>query len=171
MGPMLRWFVFTVTLGLLPFGFSVLLQWLRGIPPEQWQNSPELLFFSVMVSASQLGEIFAALSARVGRPAAWRTFLSMMFGLFLISAILSAALYGVYVDHERHKPAHPFAVECADRAGGTRSPDRAGTADVDAACAEWFDFQGNLFRFSIWMSAIVGAVGTFTEWVRTRRHR
>jgi hypothetical protein len=169
MGPMLRWYVFTIAMRLLPFSFSVLLQCLRGVPPSEWQSSPELLFFSVMVSASQLGGIFATLSSGRGRWGAWPTFLSMMFGLFLISAIISAALYGVYVDQERNLAALAPGLGCAELLGGEVA--EGITASLAGTCREWLDFQTNLFRFSIWMAGAVGVLGTFTEWVRTRRQR
>lgn len=87
---MLRWFVFTLAMGLLPFGFSALLQTLRGVPPAEWQNSPELLFFSVMVCASQLGGIFETLSQGqvIGRLR--KTLLNFGFGFYLIAAILAS---------------------------------------------------------------------------------
>ena len=90
MGPMLRWFLFTIAMGLLPFGFSGLLRSLRGVPPEKWQNSPELLFFSVMVSASQLGGIFDTLSKRHRYRSPRHVILGFAFGFFLLSAILAA---------------------------------------------------------------------------------
>jgi hypothetical protein len=162
---MLRWFVFTIAMGLLPFGFSVLLQALRGVPPAELQNSPELLFFSVLVSAAQLDGVFASLSSRECGKGEWRTLLSVLFGCFLISAILSAALYGVYLDHARNNPA--AGVTCEAVVGQAR---RAGSsAGIKARCTEWLEFQSNLFTFSIWMSATVGVAGTFTEWIRTRR--
>ncbi|HST57669.1 MAG TPA: hypothetical protein VLK84_03205 [Longimicrobium sp.] len=159
MGPMLRWFVFTVAMGLLPFSFSALLQTLRGIAPERWQNSPELLFFSVILCAAQLGGIFDTLShgPPLGR---WRkTMLSCAFGIFLLAAIVSAGLYGVYVDHER----------------GVRMCQAASTSFTSAAplnaghCNEWLDFQTNLYRFCIVIAVIVGSFGMVTEWIRTRR--
>ncbi|HEX6912208.1 MAG TPA: hypothetical protein VF142_17525 [Longimicrobium sp.] len=103
---MLRWFVFTIGMALLPFGFSVLLQALRGVPPNHWQSSPELLFFSVMVSASQLDSSFAG-EARA------RTLLTAMFGSFLLGAIVGAASYGVYVDQARSDPARVIGAACA----------------------------------------------------------
>lgn len=160
MGPMLRWFVFTIAMGLLPFGFSVLLQALRGVPPHEWQNSPELLFFSVMVCAAQLGGIFDTISARgrFGRPR--HALLSFAFGFFLLAAILSAGLYGVYVDQER-----------SARACGVNTSFTAEAAPYANHCSEWLDFQTNLYKFSIVVAWVVGSFGTVTEWVRTRRQR
>ena len=122
MGPMLRWFVFTIAMGLLPFGFSILLQVLRGVPPSEWQNSPELLFFSVMVSASQLDGIFASPSLPGSGEVRGRGLLNGMFGWFLITAILAAALYGVYVDHARNDPARVINSACAAVVGQVPGP-------------------------------------------------
>lgn len=167
MGPMLRWFVFTIGMGLLPFGFSVLLQILRSVPPGEWQSSPELLFFSVMVSASQLDGISTSLASpgREGESLT-RGLLGAMFGFFLLSAIVTAALYGVYADLGRNDPARVVGAACA-----------AVVAQVPAAsdplmrehCTGWLAFQGNLFTLSMWIAGTIGLMGTLTEWVRTRR--
>ncbi len=167
MGPMLRWFVFTIGMGLLPFGFSVLLQALRGVPPDGWQSSPELLFFSVMVSASQLDGIFTSLSTTRGPEARARALLSAMFGLFLLSGILASAFYGVYVDQARSDPARVIGTACATLLA---QPSAAGEpAAMRAHCAEWLSFQSNLFTFSAWIAGLAGMIGTMTEWARTRR--
>lgn len=156
-----RWFVFTIAMGLLPFGFSALLQTLRGVPPERWQNSPELLFFSVMVCAVQMGEIFTTLASGGEVRSFRRAVLSSAFGMFLLGAILSAALYGVYADHERNDPSVPIGARCA-------SPPSAVAPEVHT-CTEWLAFQTNLYSFSIGLALLVGSVGTITEWARTRR--
>jgi hypothetical protein len=157
MGPMLRWFVFTIGMG-LPYGFSVLLQTLRGVPPRAWQNSPELLFFSVMVCAVQLGEIFDTLAKRPPFGKRRRAVLGLAFGAFLISGVVSAGLYGVYIDQERNAPACHAATL-------TASPDPA----ITATCKEWLDFQTNLYRFSMRIALFTGCFGTVIEWLRTRR--
>lgn len=162
---MLRWFVFTVGMGLLPFGFLVLQQALRGIPPGQWQNSPELFFFSIVVCASQLDGIFASLASsndREGDQDREKAALVPMFGLFLLGAILSAALYGVYVDHARNDPARIIGAVCG-RFPSSTSP------DVREHCTEWLAFQANLFTFSMWTAGALGVLGTVAEWIRTRR--
>lgn len=159
MGSMLRWYVFTVAMGLLPFGFSALLQTLRGVPPGEWQNSPELLFFSVMLCAVQLGGIFDTLSQRppVGRLR--KSLLSFAFAFFLLAAVLSAGLYGVYIDHERG------ARMCQGAVTSFIAPAPAGGGH----CAEWLDFQTNLYHLSIVIAVTAGVFGTVTEWIRTRR--
>lgn len=170
MGPMLRWYVFTIGMGLLPFGFSALQQALRGIPPSEWQNSPELFFFSIVVCASQLDGIFASLSLpgkADGNQAAAQKLLVPMFGFFLFIAILAAALYGVYVDLARNDPARVVGAACAV-AGGLQ-PSGSLPSTVREHCTQWLAFQGNLFTFSMWMAGVVGVMGTVSEWTRTRR--
>jgi hypothetical protein len=167
MGPMLRWFVFTIAMGLLPFGFSILLQVLRGVPPSDWQNSPELLFFSVMVSASQLDGIFASFSSGPSGEGEGRGLLNAMFGWFLIIAIFAAALYGVYMDHARNDPARVVGSACAAvvrQVSGQGHP-----PGIERHCGEWLAFRANLFTLSMWMAGLVGITGTISEWIRTRR--
>jgi hypothetical protein len=156
---MLRWFVFTLAMGLLPFGFSALLQTLRGVPPGQWQNSPELLFFSVMVCASQLGGIFETLARGHVHGRVRGTLLRFGFGFYLIAAILASGLYGVYIDGERS------ALRCH---GTNASFTSAGPAHA-SECRDWLDFQTNLYRLSIVIAGAAGGFGMVTEWVRTRR--
>jgi hypothetical protein len=124
--------VFTIGMGLLPYGFSVLLQSLRGVPPSEWQSSPELRFFSILVSAAQLDGVFAARDEPRNGTTAWPTLLGAMFGCSLVAAIVSAVLYGVYVDHARHDPARTVGSTCEN--GGAvhrrRSPPRRGEAPV-----------------------------------------
>lgn len=166
---MLRWFVFTITFGLLPFGFSVLLQALHGPDAGPWQNSPELLFFSVMVCSAQMAEIFAALSGGTGLRRRRRTLLSWMFCLFLVGGVCSSMLYGVYVDHER--TARWLSAAGCPAPGGVPVLRDFPSPQVRDACHEWLDFQTNLFRFSIWLAAGAAILGTATEWMRTRRRR
>lgn len=167
MGPMLRWFVFTIAMGLLPFGFSILLQVLRGVPPSEWQNSPELLFFSVMVSASQLDGIFASFSSATSGEGRGRGLLNAMFGWFLIASIVAAALYGVYVDHARNDPARVVGSACAAVVGQVPGPGHP--VGIERHCGEWLAFRANLFTLSTWLAGVVGVFGTITEWIRTRR--
>jgi len=156
---MLRWFVFTIAMGLLPFGFSALLQTLRGVPPGEWQNSPELLFFLVMVCASQLGGIFETLAGRHVHGRVRRTLLSFGFGFYLIASILASGLYGVYIDHERSAPG----------CHGTNASFTSGGTAHASECRDWLDFQTNLYRLSIVIAGVAGGFGMVTEWVRTRR--
>lgn len=132
------------------------------MPPSQWQNSPELLFFSVMVSAAQLGGIFDSLARTNGFRCLRRTMLSFAFGIFLLAAILSAGLYGVYVDQERH------VLRCmALQHEQAADPDSLLSRD----CRERLAFQTNLFTLSTVVACIVGGLGTATEWIRTWRSR
>lgn len=157
MGPMLRWFVFTIGFGLLPFGFAVLLDRLHDPSAIELNNSPELLFFCVMTSAVEMGAIFTTLAGKPELPV-WRSsFLGVMFPILLLMAIMAAALYGIYIDQER---AERFLL----KTDCTRVCANGGHAGLDA-----LDFQTNLFKLSLWLSGLLAVAATLTEWVRTRR--
>jgi hypothetical protein len=145
MGPLLRWFVFNVAFGLLPFVFSVLLRLLHGEPPELVQNAPELLFLSLMLSAVQMGEAFGdgVAPARASRSPGglW----SAVFCAFLLVAITSAVVYGLYVQARRES--------------------------VGADPTRWVTFQSNVFSLSVVLAVVVVAGGTGAELARTWRER
>lgn len=137
MGPLLRWFVFSVGFGLLPFAFSVLLRLLHGEPPALVRNAPELLFLALMLSAIQMGE--SAGAGRSGRRLAQRM-RSLSFCFFLLLAIFAAVAYGVYVQGTRE-------TECPS----TLTP---------RACRDPSTFESNVFSLSMWIAAMAAAVGT-----------
>jgi hypothetical protein len=92
--------------------------------------------------------------------------LSAMFGFFLLGAVLTAALYGVFADLGRNDPARVIGAACAALVS------QASTGSDPAMvthCREWLAFQRNLFTLSMWMAGGLGMIGTLTEWVRTRR--
>lgn len=155
MGPMLRWFVFTIAFGLLPFGVSILLQSLSegaGMVP----HSPALLFFAVMICAAQLGAIFGTFLDAQRQGSDNREILSPLFGVFLLGAVFSAAMYGVYMHHELNDPGLRWNTSCS----------RPGVK-VDG-CSQWLVFRVNLFTLSVWVAAFAGVVGTWSEWTRSR---
>lgn len=149
MGSLLRWFVFSVGFGLLPFAFSVLLRLLHGEPPELVQNAPELLFFALMLAAIQMGECVAE-NGRAGGSRARR---DVVFSFFLLIGICAAVMYGVYVQALR-------GAECPANGAGTHPP-----------CVGWVTFQSNVFSLSAWTAAFAAVVGTIVEATRTRRKR
>ncbi len=150
MGSLLRWFVFSVAFGLLPFAFSVLLRLLHGEPPSLVQNAPELLFLALMLSAIQMGEgMVSGTRARGGAGAAR----DAAFCLFLLIAVLSAVVYGVHAQALRTSPC-TFA-----------------SAPADPSCTGWVTFQSNVYTLSVWTAALAAGIGTIAEWTRTRRSR
>lgn len=155
MGPMLRWFVFSIGFALLPFSFRLVMLRLRGVPGTGPQNAPELLFFSVMICAGQIADIFTALTGRAGFKRRRRRLLGLLLGLFLLGSVMCAALYGVYVDHQRYRPAPLLQENEVHR-------------ELDIR-AEWIAFERNLFGASVYLAVAFGVAGTFAVWLRTRR--
>ncbi|HEY0036892.1 MAG TPA: hypothetical protein VGB66_09415 [Longimicrobium sp.] len=157
MGPMLRWFVFTIAFGLLPFSLSGLVQVLSGRGFASAPDSLALLFFSVMVCTAQLAAIYAALSDADSLSARSREILNAFFGLFLLGAVVSAVMYGIYMSHDLNDPALQWNGTCA-----------RGGVNLDA-CSAWLSFRVNLFALSVWVAAFAGVLGTWSEWIRSRR--
>lgn len=155
MGPLLRWFVFNVAFGLLPLAFSVLLRLLHGESPDLVQNAPELLFFTLMLCAIQMGE--SAGSTAGGPPGGTmvRATRDAAFCGFLLVGILTAVVYGVYVQ--------------ALRGLGSAVVSPCGAA-AGPACTQWVTFQSNVFNLSLGLALIVGVAGTFAELLRMRRN-
>lgn len=177
---MLRWFAFTLAVGLLPFGFSMLAQYVREPNGTSWGNSPELLFFTVMVCASGVGELLGSGSLPAGRRLpGWReNLLSGAPVVLLLTAVASASLYGMYVYHDLSSPGAKLGIDCRIFADPGDFPGTAGlSADairgvaglLNADCKEWVDIQTNLFRLSIGIALVFGTVATAVEWTRTRR--
>ncbi|HEX8393659.1 MAG TPA: hypothetical protein VF665_15040 [Longimicrobium sp.] len=165
---MLRWFVFAVGFGLLPFAFSVLIVALETGSLLPLRRSPELLFFAVMICGAQLGASFTEPSAwlRSTRPgvSAWAS------GMFLLGGILASGLYGMYVDRERNLAPACREVQQwqVDRSAAVPPVAQSGNLD---GCPEDVIFLENVFVFSVWLAAWLGATATATEWLRTRRFR
>lgn len=150
MGSLLRWFVFSVAFGLLPFAFSVLLRLLHGEPPSLVEHAPELLFLALMLSAIQMGEGMTARSrGRAGGSVAG----DALFCLFLLIAMLSAVVYGVHAQALR------------------TSPCTGASVPADPSCRGWVTFQSNVYILSVWTAALAAGIGTFVEWTRARRSR
>jgi hypothetical protein len=156
MGPMLRWFVFTIAFGLLPFAIGTL-QRLLGGHTAGALHSPALLFFSVMVCAAQLSGILGTFADAHAVERKEREILSGFFAIFLFGAVVSAILYGTYVRHELNEPALRGSTSCS----------RPGVK-LDG-CTEWLNFRMNLFTLSIWVAAFFATMGTVAEWKRSPR--
>jgi hypothetical protein len=165
MGSLTKWFVFTIVFGLLPFGCSILLQQFEHPGAATPENSPELLFFSIMVCAAGLGEL-SGFRHRAG----WRKpVLGSAFGLLLVCAIVSAVVFGVYSDHARKSPGAEAGIDCvayrelpADVRMRILSP-AAGAEVVGRRCSRWEQMQTHIFRFSMGWAILVGITATVAE--------
>jgi hypothetical protein len=90
---LIRWFTFTIVFALVPLGTSVLLRHLEGEPMgETLRTSPELLFFSLMVCATALGDLTEAMVK-----GAADLLLRGLFSALLVGAVASAILYGSFI--------------------------------------------------------------------------
>lgn len=88
-----RWFTFAVAFALLPFGTSILFRSLAGVlTMDAVQQSPELLFFSLMICASALGDL-NEFTAVVGKDGVMR----LLSSALLIGAAFAGILYGGFV--------------------------------------------------------------------------
>ena len=87
---LVRWFTFTVLFALLPVGVTALLRYLTAsLSIRALEDSPEILFFSLMICATALGDLQEVRSA-VGRDVP----LSVLSSALLLGAAVSAILYG-----------------------------------------------------------------------------
>jgi hypothetical protein len=168
MSSLQKWFVFTIVFALVPFGCSWLLQHFEQPASIRPENSPELLFFSIMVCASAVGELSTPAVRRGWR----RAFLGLTFGGLLVVAVLSAVLFGVYTDHARRTPGRRLGIECsrfaampAERQQAVATALRA-PASIGEDCREWQDVQTRIFQFSIRLATLVGVAGSLSEIVR-----
>lgn len=174
MSRMLKWFLFTGFFGLLPFGFYVLFKSLRE-PDGALESSPELLFFSIVVSAAGVAELVGNLPAH-----RWRKVILASGGAVLVAgAVVSACLYGVYVDHTFNTPGRELGLNCslfdpqANLRGQvgelTANSLRASVQTLTEDCREWMDFQRRVFRLSIWLAIGLGFIATVCEWLRPEK--
>jgi hypothetical protein len=168
MGSLTKWFVFTIVFALLPFGCSLLLQQFDQPGAATPENSPELLFFSIMVCAAGLGEL-SGFRQRAG----WRKpVLGSAFGLLRVGAIVSSVVFGVYSDHARKSPGVELGIDCTALAALGASAKalvlRPGVAFLVVAdrCARWRAVQTHIFQFSVRLAILLGIAGTAAVLVR-----
>lgn len=173
MGPISKWFLFVLAFGLLPYGLSVFFAWLSRadlVTP----HSPELLFFSLMVSASALGELW---DRKKGGRRQW-FFTYAVPGLIILVAA-SASLWGAYAYHTHNEPAKRFGAICTDPAAGSSEPrntSRNNSGDHSVSlrelCREWRAMEAGLFNTSCIIALLVGLGGTVSVVVhhKTRRY-
>lgn len=87
---MIRWITYNLAFALLPLLAAVTMQMLNGTLTTQFvANSPELLFFALMVSATAMGDI-SEITTAIGEDIRIRISWSCLF----FGAVWSAILYG-----------------------------------------------------------------------------
>lgn len=89
----LRWFFMNVVFALIPLCASISIHSFAGkLQGSSWGFCPELLFFSVMLSVTALGDLTDT-ARGVGND--WLFVLAC--GVLALSAVWSALMYGVYL--------------------------------------------------------------------------
>ena len=90
---LVRWFTFNIAFALLPLGAAVLIRSLAGkLTREALANSPEILFFALMISATAVGDLVA-----VSKPEDNGTVFQILWSALLLGAVSAALLYGVFL--------------------------------------------------------------------------
>lgn len=90
---LIRWFTYNLLFALLPLCAAILLHALAGrLTTEALANSPEILFFAIMVSATAMGDL-SDITGILG----WDILLRIIASTLLIGAIFSAILYGSFL--------------------------------------------------------------------------
>jgi hypothetical protein len=88
-----QWITFDILFALIPFMFTVLLRYLAGsLSVTQLSESPEILFFAIMVCATTTGDLHELFN-----PIRWDTRLRILFSFMLFGAIFSSVLYGSFL--------------------------------------------------------------------------
>lgn len=168
MSHLLKWLFFTVAFGLLPFGFASLFGYLHDPAGGAVRPSPELLFFALIVCVSVAGDLHGSVPAE-----GWKsTALNVAFGGFLLSAAVSASLYGAWLEHLYNSPAREYAVDCAvftirhplhpEIVNAVRGAD----ATLELRCSRWSGIVARLFTLSTWVAAFTGGAGFLSQWLR-----
>ena len=90
---LIRWYTFTVAFALLPLITTLALRYMQGsLTVRALEDSPEVLFFALMVCATALGDIHELRSA-IGTD----NLLYAIFSILLLGVCASGILYGSLV--------------------------------------------------------------------------
>ncbi len=85
-----RWFTYNVALALAPLGVSIVVRYSNGnLTLAEMANTPELLFFIVMINATTLGDL-----NDIGAPLGDNK-LKIFQSLLLLGLVFSAIFYGI----------------------------------------------------------------------------
>src|SRR3954468_17294826 len=90
---LVRWFTFAVGFALLPLAATLLLRYLNAtLSRRALEDSPEILFFSLMICATALSDISELRSTAGADP-----ILRILWSALLLGASVSAMLYGSFM--------------------------------------------------------------------------
>ena len=90
---LIRWLTYNTLFALLPLGISILLRTLSGkLSIETLTNSPDILFFALMISSTTLGDM-----NEVADIIGWDTTFSILSSALTLGAVTSAILYGSFL--------------------------------------------------------------------------
>jgi len=165
MGPVAKWFVFTIVAGLIPYGL-VVSQHHRNTGEWTFPPSPELLFLAVIAFATVLGEIQESDQERRRAPR-FRTHYAV---LMIFGVVLSAAAYGAFVGGSMTSPGRRAGVDCAAVIDGAEPGAASPRIEADSVrgalarrwgseCGEWHAVQLRAFHESIWIAGCATALG------------
>ena len=90
---LIRWFTFNVSFALIPLVCALFLRhMINGLTWQDVADSPEILFFALIISSTALGDI-SDMRKQVGNDLKFQIFWSAL----LLGAIFSAILYGSFL--------------------------------------------------------------------------
>ncbi len=91
---LIRWFTYNLIFALLPLGASLCVRALLygNLTTDVLANTPEILFFSLMVSATAMGDL-----SEIAKPLGWDNLFRIFWFVLFFGAIWSAFLYGIYI--------------------------------------------------------------------------
>lgn len=164
MGPRAKWVLLTLIFGLLPYGAACFVGYVRYPDASPFRNSPELLFFSLMVSASALGELMDENQFRSlrGGGGGMRSFALVVF---FAGAAVSALLYGIYLYHDMASPGLEAGLDCATVATWPSGEEALWGTDWSKRCVRWMRVRTAIFRVSVGMAVLLGFGATITAWL------
>lgn len=140
-----RWFTFHVFFALFPLLALLFVHRVSGTPTDQDWNSPELVFFTFMVSAIALGDVYEMAASR-----GFGAFTHMLFTLLLFGAVSSIFIYGMYV---QERVAYDLLVK-----GHLASVALAVTPHSEVPV-----FQATVLQFSKFQAVAFGVLGTLVQ--------
>lgn len=158
MGPFVKWLVFNVIVGLIPYGAVVVATSIDGgrvlFPP-----SSEILFLALLAFATAFAEIYEGARDRFRRSGIRDLFLLVL----ALAVPISALLYGFYVHHLQDRPGRAAGVDCAALVGAEAgSVDPSIRARWDAECKEWGRVDAVYFDLSVKVAVVATVIGGFS---------